>query len=350
MRCEQIKDLLSPYVDEVTSEKENKMVEAHLAVCTECRKEVEGLQRLSAMLGKLQAPDLPPGFSDDLHRRLLEEKTTFFGPRKIRQPRKQSWIAASVAAVAVAVGIFASSVLPVGSLVAWWQDRDKEQTRKPSVAIHDLIQRIYEQPLTPDVTEPGTSVIPDPAAPVKPGNTGGSSEPVKVADNEPDKVPSVQVQPRYSDNYTTRIFVQDAGTSTDKVIQLAEARGISYNTSGAQEITSLSGNRRSIALKVNRNQVDEVLGQLKDLGETNAPLHNTIEVTDQFQEVEENLAKLQQEREKLAGKEGLSAEEQTRLQDLNGEIVEWNKKKAALEKDSDMVTININLVENGFDH
>ena len=351
MRCEQIKELLSPYIDEVTSEKENKMVEAHLAACMECRKEMEDLQRISRMLCKLQAPDLPPSFSDDLHRRLLEEKTAFFGPRQIRQPRNKSWIAASVAALAVAVGIFASSLLPVGSLVAWWEDRDKEQIRKPSVAINDFIQRIYDQPQTPDITGPGTSISPGPAAPAQPGNNGTPSEPVKVADNEPVNVPPVQVSPRYSDNYTTRIFVQDAGTSMDKVIQLAEAQGITYSTSGDKDMTyALTGSRRSIALKVNRNQVDEILGQLKDLGEANAPLHNSIEVTDQFREVEENLAKLQQEREKLAAKEGLSAEEQTRLQELNGELMEWNKKKAALEKDNNMVTLHINLVENGFEH
>ena len=44
MRCEQIKEHLSAYMDQMTNERENQLVEAHLAECESSRQELEQLQ------------------------------------------------------------------------------------------------------------------------------------------------------------------------------------------------------------------------------------------------------------------------------------------------------------------
>ena len=62
MKCEQIRDLLSPYIDRVTTEEEKRDVEAHIAVCAECRQEVEELSRNRQIALHPDEPRLPDKF------------------------------------------------------------------------------------------------------------------------------------------------------------------------------------------------------------------------------------------------------------------------------------------------
>ena len=50
MKCEQVSELLSAYIDEMTSEKETKALEAHLAQCADCRQELDDYRRLRGIM------------------------------------------------------------------------------------------------------------------------------------------------------------------------------------------------------------------------------------------------------------------------------------------------------------
>ena len=88
MKCEQIKELLSPYIDGMTSEKENKIISVHLDNCSQCQSELEHLRLLCSVLKTLPIPELPERFSEDLHKRLVEEQNLILRPREIKTPQR----------------------------------------------------------------------------------------------------------------------------------------------------------------------------------------------------------------------------------------------------------------------
>src|SRR3954466_3408509 len=59
MNCEQMKSLLSPYLDDALQGAERLMVSRHLETCTNCQKDfvsVRQMQEMVASLGRKQAP------------------------------------------------------------------------------------------------------------------------------------------------------------------------------------------------------------------------------------------------------------------------------------------------------
>lgn len=74
MECRKINALLSPYIDQMTDEHENALVEAHLRTCPHCRQELQQLQKLCAAIGKMEEPVLPRSLWKDLCERLNFKK------------------------------------------------------------------------------------------------------------------------------------------------------------------------------------------------------------------------------------------------------------------------------------
>jgi len=64
MTCSETRDLLSAWLDQALDAHEREQVEAHLAGCSECRRELEGLRSTVAVLSRLEHPRAPVGFVD----------------------------------------------------------------------------------------------------------------------------------------------------------------------------------------------------------------------------------------------------------------------------------------------
>ncbi|MCK4835480.1 MAG: zf-HC2 domain-containing protein [Candidatus Aminicenantes bacterium] len=54
MKHEEIKKLITPYLEGELGEEEKKLVESHLASCEECQKEFEDLNQLEEVLNKMK--------------------------------------------------------------------------------------------------------------------------------------------------------------------------------------------------------------------------------------------------------------------------------------------------------
>lgn len=74
MRCKKIRDLISPYLDDMTDEKEKLMVEEHLAVCSACLLFANDIRLIRQVMMKLDSPPLPPGFAEGVRERLEKER------------------------------------------------------------------------------------------------------------------------------------------------------------------------------------------------------------------------------------------------------------------------------------
>lgn len=78
MECRKISALLSPYIDQMTDEHENALVEAHLRTCPRCRQKFQQLQMLCAAMRKMEEPELPRNLWKDLCSRLNLKKIPGF--------------------------------------------------------------------------------------------------------------------------------------------------------------------------------------------------------------------------------------------------------------------------------
>lgn len=75
MKCREIQDLLSPYIDGQLSGKEMADVREHLLLCPECNREYLLLKEMTELLGTLEFKALPVGFDADFRAALeLEGK------------------------------------------------------------------------------------------------------------------------------------------------------------------------------------------------------------------------------------------------------------------------------------
>ena len=70
MNCEQVQELLSPYIDDMLEKDEMNKVSKHLETCSCCADEYRRLLNLVCALRALGEEDLPEGFNERLINRL----------------------------------------------------------------------------------------------------------------------------------------------------------------------------------------------------------------------------------------------------------------------------------------
>lgn len=346
MKCEQVREMLSPYIDGRISEKENKIIKAHLEKCAQCQAELEYLRALCAALKNLPTPELPERFSEDLHKRLVEEQNFVLRPKEIKTPKKSGWIAAGVAGIALAVGIYASSILPISPMIASWQEKhDKDTNNKPSVAINEIINRIYsadkdkvtkEDNTLPENPKKETGIATNGSHKDVPGNKTDT----EIDKNDSEVNPVKEISPKLADVFSTRIMVKNAAESADKVVQLARNNEWEYAYTDVPR--AMSGpNSCGLTIKVNEKDVDKVINQLGEVGKTSVPLHNRIELTQQYSEVEKQISLLQKEKETL---QQMECADQCKLDEIEKQLQSYLQQKSVLDKELGMTTLEIYFV------
>ncbi|WP_432664204.1 DUF4349 domain-containing protein [Wukongibacter baidiensis] len=72
MRCEEVRDFLSLYIDNELNDKERADIEKHLKDCEECNREYEDLLTIKQLLAETPQVELPSNFKAELHEKLVE--------------------------------------------------------------------------------------------------------------------------------------------------------------------------------------------------------------------------------------------------------------------------------------
>jgi len=117
MRCQDVRQLLSEYLDGVLDSAHNKIVEEHLANCRECRLYWQALKADARLLRDLPEVAPPPGFRAELIAKLnnLERKEKKKGSRGKSLPFVSRLVAGPwIAGVAAAVLIFVVGLASFG--------------------------------------------------------------------------------------------------------------------------------------------------------------------------------------------------------------------------------------------
>ena len=95
MNCDNCRELLSAFIDDNLSPQENKSVEAHIAECTNCARELQELLNTVSLLTKLPKIEAPEGFHQQFKKRWDKENTRFYF-----WPGKTAWFAGIATAAA----------------------------------------------------------------------------------------------------------------------------------------------------------------------------------------------------------------------------------------------------------
>lgn len=344
MKCDKIGELLSPYLDQMTSEKESKCVEAHIASCPKCRLALEQLRKMCHSVHELEVPEVPETFIKDLHQRLANENLKYFGEKHIRTPQRPGWIAAGVAGVALAAGIFASSFLPFGSMIANFENKSDRDKLPSSVAIDNILDNVKshladkndsKQPnVNNDKTPTVASVDKDSkdAKVVKPG----------VPTASPGQSNTV-TQPSVTDVVNTSVKVADIGSSVQKVMAIAGDNGGQYTalpaSAGIQAFSS--ARTKAVSIKVDPENADKVLTELNEVGITATPEYNKVDVSSQYNEVNNNINDVEAQISKLEAAPEASDTDKAKLNELNNQLFQYKQKMELLKR----TIINIYLVE-----
>ncbi|HSB38463.1 MAG TPA: zf-HC2 domain-containing protein [Gaiellaceae bacterium] len=72
--CDECEELLQPYLDKVLSDEERAKAEAHLELCSYCRKRYVFEERLRMFVRQAAGEEMPP----DLKQKLAELRTPLF--------------------------------------------------------------------------------------------------------------------------------------------------------------------------------------------------------------------------------------------------------------------------------
>lgn len=344
MNCEQMQTLFSPYLDKMTNNVENEAIAEHLGECESCAHKLEEMGRICAMLKNLDTPQIPVNFGENLHNRIGNEKIKIFPGRPVGVPKRTGWIAATVAGLAISAGIFASSYLPYGAMVASLQDWMNKDTR-PHIAIvdnnkilQDWLNKHGQDEQTENggqVTDPagqnGSQVLPN----KKPGNNGSiaptGSNPVEVA-----------VQEKVEQNYTAKIQVDNMEKSMQDVMQLAYASGAQISVK-ASNVMAATENVKVVTMQVPKDKAGKLLSELGSVG-VEAPLQNSVTYTEAYNDNQKALASLDENIQKLQNNGSLSDEQQTQLQSLQKQKQDLQAAQERIDKAVDSVTVEVRLV------
>jgi anti-sigma factor RsiW len=129
MKCENIRELMSIYIDNEINEVDKAKFEKHIAQCPQCKEEYEILKDLVLECSEIDEVELPQGFREELHNKLVEAKAN--KPGKLTQfMRRANWKPAAGAVAAVL--ILAISLNSLGSSKSFEQAQSS-----PSAAADD---------------------------------------------------------------------------------------------------------------------------------------------------------------------------------------------------------------------
>ncbi|MCT4619874.1 MAG: DUF4349 domain-containing protein [Marinisporobacter sp.] len=118
MKCTQMEEMISLYIDDLLDEHTKNMIDKHLEECEECKSEYEALIKQIRLCNELPMIDLPEEFETDLHEALLkvnEEKQILNDTIKeaipIKKGKRFNWkIFSSIAAIFIILIVSASTL------------------------------------------------------------------------------------------------------------------------------------------------------------------------------------------------------------------------------------------------
>lgn len=349
MRCQSVRELLSPYIDLVLSEEEKTRVEEHLAACESCRKDLAELQGAVNRIRGMEKREAPSDFMNELHERLLQEKVTPLENQRHKHHLVHStsrWLVASVASIALVAGIYISSLVPY-PIVAGFVDRipqviapqDTELRSEIEQFLREKKQQMHtalniQQPNPPDEEK----------EPQSPANNQGQPQKVAVVPgNQQAEDPVTEtVEPMFINTVNLQLSATQTDQLADSIMQLAEANDAQVETSVNQLMAGVS---KVMTMRVSPERVGSIVTGVNSFGCQAQPMHGTQDVTGEYKNLKQRLGEVEAEITRLQGLDELDVDEENKLQAMLFEKSHLEDKIAELEANAKLVAVNVMITE-----
>lgn len=227
MKCSEVLNEISAYLDGELSAAQSESVKAHLSECDACREEYESLAHVSELMRKMPAGfRAPEGFKDAVMARIAAEPQP--APVKAAPTRFRRWAVGVAAGVLLVVGSFAIQSEPVQQLA-----------HKGGPLIKSPVQQ-EEAGISPGKADPGEVAI-QPNGTQLPGKSETGAKPGENASQSPGI--ATQVKPKAPSAYTGNPVLLNHNQQVSNTVLKVRVSDVSNAVQQAQAFGNESGAR-----------------------------------------------------------------------------------------------------------
>lgn len=347
MRCQRVRELLSPYIDLVLTDEERNRVEEHLAACESCRKDLAELQSAVNRIREMEKFEAPSDFMSKLHERLLQEKVTPLrkhGRKSHLVNNTSGWLVASVASVALVLGIYISSLLPF-PVVASFFDRIPQFVSAQDSELRNNIEKFLK-----DKKQQMQMALNNQQQEKSEAKSGSKRT---VNDPKPQQVAVVpkdgpegqvvdDVKPILISTVNLELPAEDIDQVANGIKQLAEANGAKVETHDSQ---LMAGQAKVMTVRVPQERVSSIVTGIRSFGCPTQPMHATQDLTQDYKNIKKRIGEVKEEIARLQSLEELNDDESNKLQAMLFEKSYLEDKLAELEANTELVAVTVMITE-----
>lgn len=357
MHCQDVIEMLSPYMDGALDTADHEVIQAHLACCPSCRSEWEELTLSIGLLQELPELTPPAGFRAELMEKIDQLSAPAQLPQhkhwfeRVTEVTRKSWYrTAAVAAVAaMTMGLTAlwekdgNQFLPIDpkppQVAVDQETRDKDVPNKP-----DNSQTVQPGKDTPQKPDSGTSGSgSNPTTPKTTVATGASVTTQNSGGKSVESYVPQSSEGMAARSTTLKLDIQDFDAALRKLGAIIQANNGSIVTPYLEKdgIGTIG-----IKVPVASYKSKSVDAQLQALGVVISYLPVETDLSDQHQQAKETIKQLQDKVVELNGKlaEGANQQLENELQAAQTDLNQQIKAIKQLEERSTYGIINLTLM------
>lgn len=340
MKCNDIQDLLSPYLDGVLTSVENELISEHLKSCDACRQELEDLKEIINIMQSLDDVPLPEDFQDQIHEKLLSIQDENMEPvvsktnlRWWQRMTNSKWFSYGVAAVVLL------TVISIFNPLNFLQPQSDMLQMKNSMSEAEFsAAEEFDMPREQKSLEANYGVMEDVAAP-------------QVASKRASLSENSSVERKIIKTANLVVEVDDLQSAFNKITDLANKGGgyvLNSSTYCTDSSNVLNGN---ITIKVSKEYFQQTLVQIESLGDIKNKGLSGQDVTAEFYDTQARLKQFYKQEERFLEliDKAKNIDEVLRVErELNrvrSEIEVMEGRIKYLSQMTDMATIDISLME-----
>ncbi|GLI50453.1 hypothetical protein TSYNTROOL_05390 [Tepidanaerobacter syntrophicus] len=325
--CKDFSDLIDKYVDGFASPEEKKLLEEHLKVCPNCRREVEELRQTVALTNLVGEVETPPNFSINLSEKINEISKTQRSSKKsfsglllnFYQSHKREFTAAA-------------GIIVIFTLIFTFYNLGKNSNMN------------YASKESPQAAAENTTGTKPEARSLKADESLKSFAAIAESDTA--------MQKRLTKSITISINTEELSGKIEQIANLAEeAGGYIENSKIEMKGTNKTPERASIDARIPEAEVDKIMETFKteknilswnvETKDISKDYDNTLEKLDYLRQYEQELTLILQ---KATGTSEI-IEIQKELYNTRSKIIDLENQLALWDEDIELPHVNITIIK-----
>lgn len=302
MKCENYRDMISLYIDDKLDKNGKEIVEEHLKTCEHCKKELDELIEIRNILLEAPVAELPEGFKESLHEKLLktskedeksikiENSEEITNINKVKKRKRFNWKTLSAVAALILLMVASGAVLSNIGLGGLQQKSKlaKEEARDFGVMEEKAAAPEMDQALRfDDAAENGQAPS---AGPRTQENRMFTTEQAQPAEGNDGREVQIETGRKIILNGYLQLDVEEYDVIQDRIVSMVVSRGgfvqnsntrYKYFNRSQLEESLKEGN---ITLRIPEGEFYNIYNDIKSFGTVIDSRINTSDITGQYRD------------------------------------------------------------------